>query len=491
MVTLETVGMKKKNIIVIGAGPGGLAAAWNLVQDGHRVLLLEKEPHTGGAAATFKKDGFSYDLGPHLLHPHKESVIQFFYTNLKKHLQALGVISVEVFFRGQRYRYPLDSQVFKILPIFTSLICGVSFLWQRLRLFLGISQREDGSYKTWVVNRFGKQFYDVFFGPYTEKTWGIPALQLSDTIAKKRIQVRGLSDLIKSLLFKTSPHDPNHPESHQKMVRLYPKNGIAEVSNFFIEGIRKFGGEIKTDCNVNEITFENRWVTRLAYTQNGERKQIDFRQEGGVEQWEVFSSAPINDLIIMADGDIPDTVKEAAGGLDFSAEVFLYLNLNTPDAFNIHLLYFSENEFPFNRIYNIGLFSRNMVPEGKNALCVEYTCSYNDEIWNATANQMFEMTMGPLEKHGLLHRTDVESYHIYHLKHAYPRFRVGYQEKLRTIFDYLETVNNLQSFGRQGLFSYANVDDVIWMAFQFTKHLPYKNRFSLPYSELLPDYIDW
>ena len=101
------------------------------------------------------------------------------------------------------------------------------------------------------------------------------------------------------------------------------------------------------------------------------------------------------------------------------------------------------------------------------------------------------MAIAPLEKHGLLKRSEIIGYHTHRLKNAYPRFRKDYQVKLRTIIDYVEQVVNLETFGRQGLFSYSNVDDVVWMAFQITEHLRYRDRFPLPMEEIIPEYIDF
>jgi protoporphyrinogen oxidase len=99
--------------------------------------------------------------------------------------------------------------------------------------------------------------------------------------------------------------------------------------------------------------------------------------------------------------------------------------------------------------------------------------------------------MPSLERHRLLDRNRVEDYHIRRLEHAYPRFRVGYQRRVQTILDFVDAVENLTTFGRQGLFTYANVDDAIWMGFEIAKSLPYRKRMPLPLKELLPTYIDF
>lgn len=479
---------REKNVAILGAGPGGLCAAWNLVQDGYRVIIIEKKPVYGGLATTFTRGGYRYDLGPHNIHSPHRSIIEFIKRILGNQILD-HPMRPQIYFRGQRINYPLvGSQVLRSLPWWTMTACGLSFLWCRTRALLSPAFRDDGTYKTWVVNRFGKQFYDIFFGPYTEKTWGISPAQLSDIVAKKRIAVRGLSELINSVLFKRELY---HPENTRLVSNLYPSRGVGEISDFFAAGIREGGGKILTSCNVEKMVMDGNRVAKICYSEDGNANVLDFQTEGGIENWQVISTIPINEMVLMIDGNIPQPVRKSALGLDFTSMILLYLNLNQPDAFGVELLYFSEDEFPFNRIYDVGMFSRAMVPEGKNAICIEMTCSYGDEIWNMDEEVLFEKCMRPLENHGLLGRDKVEAYHVQRLSHAYPRFRVGYQERLKSIYEYLETIDNLWTFGRQGLFSYANIDDVIWMAFQIVKHLPYHDRIKIKLEELLPDYINF
>ncbi len=475
-------------VAILGAGPGGLCAAWNLVKDGHQVVVFEKEPMCGGQSITFARDGFRYDLGPHNIHSRRQSVLDFI-NRILDHQMVQTRMDSQIYFRRRRVSYPLvGSQVLRSLPWLTSMGCGLSFLATRVRATFSPRFRDDGTYESWVVNRFGRRFYDIFFGPYTRKTWGIPPSQLSDIVAQKRIAIRGIPELIRSILFKKEIY---HPENPRLVKNLYPTTGVGRISEFFADEIRRAGGTLLTRCRVKSVLMAGRRATSIGYEEDGVAKTLDFRAEGGSETWQVLSTLPINELVLMLGGEVPDPVRAAAAGLDFTSEVFLYLDLNTPDAFGVQLLYFSEDEFPFNRIYDVGLFSRAMVPEGKNALCVELTCNYQDELWRLDDQSLFEKCMLPLERHGLLTRNRVTSFHVRRMPHAYPRFRVGYDQKLRTIFNYLAAVDNFMTFGRQGLFCYANVDDVIWMAFEIVKELPYRDRMSLPIEELLPDYINF
>jgi protoporphyrinogen oxidase len=196
-------------------------------------------------------------------------------------------------------------------------------------------------------------------------------------------------------------------------------------------------------------------------------------------------------MVLMLDGDVPGDVTAAAKELDFTSDVLLYLNVKKETVLNVLVLYFGERQFPFNRISDLGLFSRRMVPSGRDALCVEISCNHGDETWLREDEHLFKQCMDALEKVGLLRRADVEDYHTRRMVHAYPRFRVDYQKRLRTMFDYLSGVDNVLSFGRQGLFTYANVDDALWMGFEVAKHVGYSDRLNVSMKELLPDYVSF
>ncbi|MGZ9811625.1 phytoene desaturase family protein [Pseudoroseicyclus sp. H15] len=53
-----------KRVLVIGAGPGGLASAMLLRAAGAEVTLLEKEAAPGGRTGAIRRDGFTFDIGP-------------------------------------------------------------------------------------------------------------------------------------------------------------------------------------------------------------------------------------------------------------------------------------------------------------------------------------------------------------------------------------------------------------------------------------------
>ena len=471
---------KPLRVIVLGGGPSGLCAAWNLVQDGYEVMLLEKEPICGGQSITFQKGEYRYDLGPHNIHSQRKIVIGFLKNILREDFFQ-HEFSSQIYFRNRRINYPfMGADLLRSINPITAIGCLLNFASTHVASFFLPDFKDNESYETWIVNRFGRKFYNIYFAPYSQKVWKIPPNEISDVVAKSRIAVSSIIEIIHTMIFKTQRY---HPENARMIDNFYPRKGIGSISDFFTKGIIQGGGKIINGAKVEKIVLQNNLLKELGYSHKGDFLRLDLADT------KVLSTLPVNELILMFDGHIPDDIIDSARGLDFVSEVFLYMNVKKPDIFGVPLFYFSEPEFPFNRIYDVGEFSRDMVPAGKNAICLEISCNYNDEIWNTDDSGLFEKCIVPLERHRLFDRELVEDYHTRRLVHAYPRFRIGYEKRLKTVFGYISTLSNLISFGRQGLFTYANIDDAIWMGFEVAKNINYYKRIGLSIKDLLPNYI--
>lgn len=473
-----------RKFAVLGAGPSGLAAAWSLVKEGHQVIVLEKESACGGQSLTFTRGDYRYDLGPHNIHSQRRVILDFLHKKLGKEFQP-NKFFAQIYFQGKNIDYPFGGlDVLKAVRPWTSLWCALSFLWTRFSTVFNPWVRDDGTYETWIVNRFGRRFFDIYFGPYSEKVWDIPTKELSDLVAKRRIPVRSFFELIRSALFG---EQRNHPENPKTVKSFYPRLGIGEVAEFFVREIEQGGGKVLNGAEVEQLLMESGRVKDVRYSWQGESGSLISEEFSGNDDPHVLSTIPVNELVGMMVGEVPPRVVDAASGLDFTAGIFLYLDMNCTKVFEVPVLYFNQPEFPFNRIYDVGMFSRDMVPEGRNAVCLDISCSTEEKIWNLDDQTLFEMCLLPLERHKLLFRSQVEDFHTRRLTQAYPRFRVGYEQRLGVIFDFLDSLSNLWSFGRQGLFSYINVDDAIWMGFQVANSLRLRQKIGLTTRDLFPD----
>ncbi|GAG02567.1 unnamed protein product, partial [marine sediment metagenome] len=267
-----------------------------------------------------RKDGFAYDLGPHNIHSSRDSVLRFLKGMLGDDFIEHEFNS-EIYFRRKRIKYPFEGHdIFGAIPIWTAMGCGMSFLATRIRTSFMRSYPDDGSYRTWIINRFGRRFYDIFFGPYSEKVWGIPPAELSKVIAEKRISVRGLIELIHSILFGVEQY---HPENPRLQKNYYPREGVGMIADKFTNEIKQHGGNIITGAVVKCLGFKDGKINEIGFEKDGRKENITI----GANDY-MLSTVPLNEMVLMIDGAIPEEVREAAQKLDFTSEVFLYMNVN-------------------------------------------------------------------------------------------------------------------------------------------------------------------
>jgi protoporphyrinogen oxidase len=464
--------------IIIGAGPAGLCVGWNLSLDGVQVTLLEKNKETGGLSLTFSDDGYLFDLGPHNIHTIYPDIITFLKKSLEDDLSQHNP-KVQIFFREHFVSYPLKGiHVFKALPVIVVIPAGLSFLWARIKMFLR-NPKNDNSFESWIKNRFGRILYNYYFGPYAQKAWKINASEISSYVAEKRVPLLSIRDYIRGM-FKKQPQK-FHSEDWAQIDHYYPRKGVGQITDYLTKGIVENNGRIENNVEILSIDGNGRRVESVTYKQSDEVRTIgtDF----------LFSSIPINDFIRMLNLDVPEEVKDAASGLDYCSESLLYIKTSRPNVFDTPLTYFSDPKIKFNRVYEVGSFSKECVPPGKSALCIEYTCNLEDSVWTASPEELFNDAIGVLEGLGMLDRKEVEGYLIRRITHAYPRFRIGFDERLKKILQYLSSLENVITLGRQGLFCYANVDDVLHMGFRATEMLSSISRKGIDYSELFPKYV--
>ncbi|MBF0146997.1 MAG: NAD(P)-binding protein [Magnetococcales bacterium] len=450
-----------------------MAAAWTLVQRGHEVTVIEKELHCGGMASTFSRGNFRFDLGPHIVHSPHTYLIECLRRKLGNEFRKHDSVN-EVYFNGCRVTYPFSGfGLLKVLSLVTAARCVMSYFSRRIQITFKNIFKDDGSYHTWLVNRFGAYFFDIFFGPYTEKVWGVSTMDLSDIIAKRRIPVRSLHALVRTAITRRSDY---HPENSGSLACYYHSQGSGKITEYFHDEILRHDGKIITNAQLRHLTVNGRNIVGVEFfvPEQGIGTIQETNGEHGEDELIFLSTIPINHLIRYFGESVPEEVRESAARIDYTAMIFLYLELDTTDPLGVDILYFSEKEFPFNRISDVGKFSRDMVPAGRTALCLEITCTEGDAVWHLGDQEIYDMCLGPLERHGFLTRKNVLDYHTRRLTHAYPRFRIGYERHVELLTHYINhSIDNLRTFGRQGLFSYINTDEALLMGFEAADRYSY------------------
>ena len=98
--------MSETDVLIIGAGPAGLTAAYELSKSQKNVVVIEKKAQVGGLAETKVFGNFRYDIGPHRFFTKNKEVYELF-------LEMLGDDAVEVkrktriLFKNSYFDYPL------------------------------------------------------------------------------------------------------------------------------------------------------------------------------------------------------------------------------------------------------------------------------------------------------------------------------------------------------------------------------------------------
>ncbi len=445
----------RNHVVVLGAGPAGLSAAWKLARAGHAVTVLEREPVTGGLARTFSYRDFLFDYGPHSFHNDIPEVVRSMKDLLGADFHDKS-FQAKVIFRNKFVKYPLrGADVFTSINPLLGALCVLDFALTRIRHRLFPGQEED-TFESWVTRRFGRTLYNIYFGPYTKKVWGRDPSKLAGSFASQRIPVLHLWDLIQRTFF--GKRGGTHRHNPYADISYYPRKGIGQISKRFMDQIIASGGKIWTEVDVLGVRREGGKVVGVQIRRGGQPEALDCDF--------LLSTIPISELVPLQKPTPSEEVLAAAGGIHYRSVRLMYLLVDREQISGTPWIYFSNPEVIFNRIYEIRVFSDDMVPAGKTALCAEITCDAGDETWKVPDETLLPQVLGPLEEAGLLQPKDVYDYFTRCLACAYPIYEVGFEARMGAIMDFLNGIPNVLTYGRQGLFTYTNTDHSIDMGFR-------------------------
>ncbi|HEX2988197.1 MAG TPA: FAD-dependent oxidoreductase, partial [Chloroflexota bacterium] len=424
---------------------------WKLSEKGVEGEVVESHSYVGGYSHTIQRDGYLFDLGPHRFHTDNPAVLAEV-ERLTGKLPQL-VRKTRVYFMGNYFDYPLTAgNLLSSLPPTLGILCFGDFLttWLRNRVW----PTPDDSFESWVVNRFGRRLYDIYFGPYTAKVWGRDPSRLSASWAAQRVAVVDLWDLVTRLLgFRRGYNNFHH--SPYKLEFQYPRMGVGYIYQRMAEEILRQGGVVSLDSTVREVTHSDGHVQGVIVERDGSLKELagDY----------FVSTIPIPDLVRALRPCPPDDVLAAAETLKYRAMVFLFLTIDRESVTDDHWIYFPEGDVVFNRISEMKNFTPDAAPQGKTSLTVEISCEVNDEVWNTPDALLYDRSIQGLEGAGLIRADQVIDHFFVRASHAYPTYHQNFEVALGRLAYHLAGLDNLIVCGRQGLFRYINQDHAIEM----------------------------
>ena len=440
----------KNNVLVIGAGPTGLATGWKLAESGYPVSILEKESHIGGISASFHQDGFVLDYGPHKIYTELPHVLKIVKDLLGDDLLAIPKKS-RVRLKGKYYSYPIGIKdiLFKLNPL-VSMRCMALFGMSLL------SRRPEHSYEDYLINRFGRGIYELVFAPYAEKVWGDPEL-LSAELARTRVPASSLLQMLFAMI------RGNKKTSISADQFYYPESGIGSLWEAFHNRIVAAGGSLYTGTRPAGLHVAGKRVDYVTLKSNSLVRipKVDY----------VVSTMPISELPSLISPRPGKEVLQAADSLRYRNIILVYLFVNKPRLFTDNWIFFPEKEFIFNRISEQKGFSAHGLPADRTVLTAEITCSSHEAIWKASDSLIAKQVAGDLERAGIVRKKDIQKVLVKRLSNIYPLYDMNYAENLNTLLDYLDGIDNLVSNGRSGLFNYNNMDHCIDMGLVAAEHV--------------------
>jgi protoporphyrinogen oxidase len=434
--------------VIIGAGPAGLTAAYELVKHGHRPLVIEQDPsYVGGLARTVRFKGFRFDIGGHRFFSKSDEIEHLWEEICGEDFVRRPRLS-RIFYRGTFFDYPLKAgNALRGLGILESAACVLSYLKQ-----LMFPIRPEASFEDWVVNRFGRRLFEIFFRTYTEKVWGIPCNKISADWASQRIKGLSLPEAILNALL------PKRNRSGGKVIKTlidsfrYPRLGPGMMWELARDRIVATGARVEMGKRVTAIRHNGHRVLAVEAEAEG----------GGSERFDgthFISSMPLRSLVQRWDPQPPADVQEAARGLKYRDFLQVALVVRRTDLFPDNWIYIHDPRVQVGRIQNFRAWSPDMVTDpDRSCLGLEYFCSEGDQLWTMSDAELIALATRELESIGLARAVEVEDGTVVRARKAYPVYDGQYEEHVRVIRRYLEGFPNIQVVGRNGMHKYNNQD---------------------------------
>ncbi|HEY1694972.1 MAG TPA: FAD-dependent oxidoreductase [Polyangiaceae bacterium] len=433
--------------VIVGGGPCGLAAAWHLARRGARPVVLEREELVGGLCATHEKDGWRFDLGGHRFVSGDAELSRWVEGLLGGELLEQERRSV-VLHEGRRFRYPLEAvDLVRTLGVRENVNAVAGYV--RARVAARLATARDESFEDWVVARFGRPLYARFFGPYTEKLWGLAPGRISADWAAERISLLDLTDVALRLAgLRTAP-----TRTYARRY-LYPRLGMGQLYRLMAAEVVRLGGVVRTGVRVEGLEMDGRRVGAVLAEgpHGGERIPVG----------ELLSTGPLPELVGMLRPDAPDALVRAMRALRFRALAFVNLMLAREDFSENTWMYVASGSLATSRIQEPKRRSPAMAPSGRTSLMLEVPCNVGDATWTASVDEL--RARGVRELAALGFRVDdvLGAFRV-RVPHGYPVYHLGYDADRRALLAEVGRFTNVRTAGRQGLFRYVFMDAAMRM----------------------------
>lgn len=442
--------LEEKKVVIVGAGPAGLTAAYELCKAGVESIVLERDNIVGGISRTAQYKGYHFDIGGHRFFTKVKVVDDFWREVLPEEDFLTRSRLSRIYYNKKFFYYPLRA---------TNALFGLG-LWNSFRILTSYLKAqffpypEEKTFEQWVSNRFGKRLYEIFFKTYTEKVWGMPCSEITADWAAQRIKGLSLFTALKSALIQQKV---SHKEDKDDVIKTlidsfqYPKRGPGMMWETVTEKVQQRGSDVQLESSVEKIFWAGNRITAVE-VETPEGREV-------VEGSHFISSMPVRELLRKMEPAVPAEVLDAANRLKYRDFLTIALIIKQPDLFPDNWIYVHDPEVTVGRIQNFKNWSPHMVPDqDKTCLGLEYFCFEGDGLWSMSDDDLVELGRKEIDVLGLAKAEDVVDGCVVRMPKAYPVYDGEFHEALQIIRRFVEPIENLQMVGRNGMHRYNNQD---------------------------------
>jgi protoporphyrinogen oxidase len=480
------------HVVVLGGGICGLAAGMQLAEHGQQVTVLEAQHFLGGLAATLRgRSGAGFDFGPHAYHARNERVLSMFREIASDGFPARAK-NVRIKFRGRYYKYPLEAvDLARSMDPLLAVRAFVDYAGEVVRRTL--RPRALVSAEDWVTQAMGRTLYGLFFGPYTQKVWGVPPSQLAASFAQHRIPHISLWKVIQTSLRKGRAKISGTEHRYAPLVieLFYPPKGAGLISERMAQRIRAKGSRVETGTLVTGLEVTHGRVTTVRFRRvprtddGGQLCLMATGLEGNVDPYRmngwpgpeeriecdaVVNTIPLPHLMKLLGDAVSAEARMATDVLRFRALTIVGLRVKRARALPAQSIYFQDKTF--NRLSETRNYGGSDVcgPDETILLC-DITCDIGDGIWTADPSELGRRCARELEEEGFLRMDEVVECVALRTTFGYPVYVVGYERAIDTLMAELMRFENVVTGGRQGLYKYVDMDIASEMGLSMADHL--------------------
>ena len=451
------VEVREVDVVIVGAGPAGLTAAYLLTRAGRSVVLIERDArYVGGISRTVEDAGYRFDIGGHRFFSKSQAVVDLWNEILPDDFIQRPRMS-RIYYEGKFYSYPLRAfEALGNLGVWRSAVCMLSYLKAR-----AFPIRQVRSFEDWTTNQFGARLYAIFFKTYTEKVWGMPCNEMSADWAAQRI--KGLSlwgavadGLKRSLGLNKRPNDGQAVKTLLETFR-YPRLGPGMMWEAARDKVLATGrGQVLMGHALEQLASDGEAGWRMTAT--GPDGAVVIRAAHAI------SSAPMRELAARLH-PLPDTTLNAAR-LKYRDFLTVALKIRSADLFPDNWIYIHDSKVQVGRVQNFRSWSPEMVPDPTVA-CVglEYFCFEGDGLWASSDDDLIALATREMAILGLCDPADVIGGAVVRQEKAYPVYDEDYAANVAAMRHELEAKHpTLHLVGRNGMHRYNNQDHAMMTA---------------------------